>query len=912
MAINQNSKRNVYQIFSTFISPYKIGMLLRLLVFISALILSVQVSATHNRAGEITYEHVSGNTYKIIITTYTKISAPADRQWMYIDYGDESALDSIERVMMIDDFSIDTRTNVYYKNHTYPGPGVYTLLSEDPNRVESIINLGGQGSVNIIFVLETVMHINPVLGVNNSAALSEPPLDNACVQQVFQHNPGAYDIDGDSLSYALVPCLGAGGVPLNEPPNNVYVDPDEIVPGPDNVISIDPITGTLTWDSPQQIGLYNIAILITEYRENPITGEMQVVGTVLRDMQINVGNCNNNPPSMSPVPDLCVEAGTNINFQVNGSDPNGDQVTLTATGLPFDVASSPASYNQIFPSNNATFNWNTNCSHVRLNPYQVVFKAKDNNPSGELSSFSSANITIVAPAPENPAAEAALGEILLNWDESPCSNATGYKIYRRAGLFGFNPDNCETGVPEYTGYELLAEIQDVSNTTFLDNNDISFGINYCYMVVACFPDGAESYASEEFCAQISAEIPLITHNSVGATDAATGIDTVRWQRPFDLDTMLFAGPYQYRLYRGNGFGMANELIFTSAESSELSGLPGEFIVNDLNTSDQAYTYRVELQNAGEALVSSSLATSIFLTITPNDEQLTLNWQVNQPWINFNYRVEQFDELSGEWVLAEETEGTLLTIEGLENGEEYCFRIVAEGSYFNEVFADTLINLSQEVCAIPFDNTPPCAPVLDFDCNCDLDFNSLSWSNTNESCGNTDDTEVYYIYYAPFEGEPLVVIDSVFGAENTTFEHLMNNNSLAGCYAVSALDYDEVNDRRNESALSNLICCDNCPDYQLPNVFTPNSDGENDLFIPFPYRFVDRIELVIYNRWGQPVFETEDPDIRWDGIHMESGVRVPDGVYYYIATVHTIRLSGIVPIKLTGNVHLLGGKDINFN
>ncbi len=881
------------------------------------LLMAQSMFATHNRAGEITYMHLSGSTYEIKITTYTKLSAPADRPYLFIKYGDGSPVDSIFRQPPIDDIANDIRTNVYIKNHTYPGPGVYTLCVEDPNRIQDIVNLGGTGSVNIVFALETVLYISPLMGVNSSAQLTEPPLDDACVGQVFQHNPGAWDPDGDSLHFQLVPPLGPEGVPLDQGPQAVYVSPSDIVAGPDNNISIDPVTGTLTWDSPQQIGIYNIAILITEYRPHPLTGEPTVVGTVLRDMQIFVLSCSNNPPQMQPVPNFCVEAGQNINFQVVASDPNGDQITLTASGLPFEVASSPASYNQIFPSNNATFNWNTNCSHVRLAPYQVVFKALDNNPNIPLASFETTNITIVAPAPQNPTAEAALGEILLNWDVSPCNNAIGYKIYRRAGTFGFEPGPCETGVPAYTGYSLLTTLSGLNNTSYLDDNDISFGVNYCYMVIAYFADGAESYASEEFCAEIAAEIPLITHNSVGATSTTTGIDTVRWQRPFDLDTNLFAGPYQYRVYRGTGFNNANELIHTGPENESLLNIPGEHIVQNLNTQDQPYTYRVELMNDGESLVFSSVASSIFLSAEPSDEQLTLSWEFNQPWVNFNYRVEMWDDSLEEWILIEETDETTYVHTGLVNGDEYCHRIVAEGSYFNESFPDTVINFSQEVCEVPFDNVPPCPPELTVSCGeCnsetgELSPNILEWTNTND-CEDTDDTEVYYIYFAPFEGEEFMLVDSVFGAGNTTYEH-QNENSISGCYMVTALDYDFVNDRRNESLFSNVFCCDQESKYKLPNVFTPNNDGKNDFFQAFkPYCGVESIDLVVFNRWGQPVFKSTDPDFRWDGIHMDSGVMVPDGVYFYVCTINTIQLSGIQPFNEKGTVTLFGGKDVNFN
>ena len=65
---------------------------------------------------------------------------------------------------------------------------------------------------------------------------------------------------------------------------------------------------------------------------------------------------------------------------------------------------------------------------------------------------------------------------------------------------------------------------------------------------------------------------------------------------------------------------------------------------------------------------------------------------------------------------------------------------------------------------------------------------------------------------------------------------------------------------------------------IPNVFTPNSDNNNDLFqLNFSFEKVE-----IYNRWGNKVFESVNNDSYWDG-RTTSGVEVPDGTYYYIIT-----------------------------
>jgi gliding motility-associated-like protein len=126
-------------------------------------------------------------------------------------------------------------------------------------------------------------------------------------------------------------------------------------------------------------------------------------------------------------------------------------------------------------------------------------------------------------------------------------------------------------------------------------------------------------------------------------------------------------------------------------------------------------------------------------------------------------------------------------------------------------------------------------------------------------------------------------------------------SVIGCYYVTAVD-----SFNNESLPSNLVCfdIDQCSLYQLPNVFTPNNDGSNDVFRPFPYDFVDKINIIIYNRWGTIVFKTEDPDINWDGKEKTTGRDCSVGVYYYVCDVYENRLGGIEKRTLHGLIHLI--------
>ncbi len=65
---------------------------------------------------------------------------------------------------------------------------------------------------------------------------------------------------------------------------------------------------------------------------------------------------------------------------------------------------------------------------------------------------------------------------------------------------------------------------------------------------------------------------------------------------------------------------------------------------------------------------------------------------------------------------------------------------------------------------------------------------------------------------------------------------------------------------------------------IPNAFTPNDNGRNDVFQPISFHVYD-YSLFIYDRWGNNVFESVDPEEGWDGTG-KSGLEIPSGVYVY--------------------------------
>jgi gliding motility-associated-like protein len=847
------------------------------------------VHATHNRAGEITYRHLGGFQYEATIITYTKADSPADRNALGISWGD-GITDTIPRINGNGNGEIvapDIKKNIYIGVHTYPAPAIYTLSFEDANRNGGVVNI--PNSINIPFYVSTQLIINPFLGINNSVLLLNPPIDQACPGQIFNHNPGAFDPDGDSISYRLTQCRGEGGLAI----------PGFSQPVGTTSFSLNPVTGDLIWDTPTNgsIGEYNVAFVVEEWRNGIL------IGFVTRDMQITVSPCTNQPPQFLELPDLCVDAGTIIQFDVAALDPDfpAQQITLSATGGPFQFAVPfNAQFTPVTGNGNVsqTFTWTTDCSHVKKEPHLFSFRVVDNgNPN--LSDYETVQIKVVAQAPSPLTATSQLNGIQLNWAVSPCPQALGYAIYRKNGFYGFVPNSCETGVPTYTGYSLIDTILGINTTSYFDNgaNGLLPGNSYCYMITALFGDGAESYASNEACAEIKNTLPIITNVSIRQTAAVYGSVYIAWSKPKELDTIQFPGPFLYIIERKQN---ANFIAIDSLSTlNDTTYVDSSISINTLN---ESYQYRITLKTINNdvslKLGNSFAASSVFLSTNGISNGVDLFWSYSVPWQNDSFIV--YRKLNGaiEFDSIGVTNLNKFKDTNLANGIPVCYKLKSKGNYSGTGTISPIINYSQESCATPIDKMPPCSPILTIQSSCDSLKNVLKWTFPSDTC--TTDISKLYIYFTSSLHEPLQKIDSIFGNNSFTYYH-QPSFGVAGCYAVAAVDSFS-----NESSMDS-VCVDNCPQYELPNVFSPNGDGWNDYFKPYPYKFIEDISITIFNRWGKVVFTTNDKEVNWSGLDSEIGKPVTDGVYFYICAVNEQRLEGIVTRNIKGTVTVLDSK-----
>lgn len=740
--------------------------------------------ATHQRAAEITYRWMGGNTYEFTLTCYTYSPSPAglQRDSLAVLWGDGFA-DMIPRVVL-EDLGNDYTLNIYRWQHTYAASGTYVISMEDPDRNYGVINV--PNSVSVPMYVESELVINPFLGNNNSPQLLNAPVDQGCVGKPFYHTPGAYDPDGDSLSYRLIPCKGTGGEDI----------PGYLFPQSSSLFEIDPVTGLLQWENPVLQGEYNVAILIEEWRHGV------KIGSVIRDMQILVSACDDHLPQISAVTDTCVLAGTSLELLITASDPDGDQVTLEASGGPLELTNdaavlTPPTAMGLQPA--MMFSWNTTCSHLRRQPYLVTVRAKDDAIPVALTSVHTISIRVIAPPVEQLAAEMIPQGASLTWNAYDfCPNMMGIRVYRKTGSSPYQPDYCETGVRP--GYQRIADL-DAHATSFIDNNGgaaFEQGVDYCYRVVALFPGDAESQPSEEVCVRRNNDLPLMTIVSNDSIDLVSGPMLVAWTEPLDIEP-YYSAPYRYRLIR----------LLNGTTTTVYSGPGTSFRDEEVTLSEaEDLRYQVEMQDANQQVMGTSAAASaVALKGTGGNHTVSLTWVEAVPWIIDSTEVFRLEDSLFVKIAGTEAMGFVDSL--VENEVTYRYYVRTFGHYTLEHVTRPLVNYSAIIEVKPTENETP-------------------------------------------EPEP-----------------------------------DQ-------------------PVYELPNAFTPNGDGVNDVFVPLRITpdLITKVSMHVFNRWGRIVYDTEDIFINWDGHAQGTKQPCAEGTYFYVCDVEMTTPEGPVSKHLQGVITLL--------
>ncbi len=391
----------------------KIYLLLCSVVFMLS---GYESSATHIFGGELLYTHISGDTYRVVMTLYGDCSSSASSALPTsepaINIYDGSTLFTIIKLQPIDvGQEVSPVCPGQLANTTCNGgtlPGVKKFVYADtvtlPSRSErwsfifagdmtassgtgvsyagrssAITNINNPGT-SYVFLKAT---LNNLVEHNSSPQYSSIPTPYYCLSPDQQYNQGAIDSDGDSLSFSLVPALsGVVANPLLSGPvayKGTFSgsNPLDALAGAFTFVDLN---GQLTF-TPQSTQDALVVNQVSEYRNGVL------IGTSQREMTFIVSNdCEGTPPKLTVenvtggaitgknVINICV--GTpSLSFSIDVSNPDRDTTYITPKNVPGTATLDIDNNNT--PDPTISFNWNT----ATLSPgvYTFYLDVKNNH-----------------------------------------------------------------------------------------------------------------------------------------------------------------------------------------------------------------------------------------------------------------------------------------------------------------------------------------------------------------------------------------------------------------------------------------------------------------------------------------------------------------------------------------------------
>jgi gliding motility-associated-like protein len=155
------------------------------------------------------------------------------------------------------------------------------------------------------------------------------------------------------------------------------------------------------------------------------------------------------------------------------------------------------------------------------------------------------------------------------------------------------------------------------------------------------------------------------------------------------------------------------------------------------------------------------------------------------------------------------------------------------------------------------------------------------------CSTSDTLVIHNLYTAP--GSFLLPADTICAGRGLDIvtpgsysKYLWSNGSTSSRITISrGGTYDlTVTDQNGCRATESIKVVEkDCRQgVFMPNAFSPNRDGRNDLFKALVHGPIARFQIVVYNRYGEIVFSTNDPLKAWDGVY--KGVPSPTGNYIW--------------------------------
>lgn len=342
------------------------------------LFFSADASATHSMGLDLTYHCVGNNQYEINLTFYRDCNGINVPQSTIVNWSAACGSGSVSLAQMsmleitpscpgIVGTACNGGTGVYgIEKYEFQGTITLpagctdiTLSYSNCCRNNAITTLSSPGSENIY----VEAHISDAALCNNSPIFTNDPVPFGCVNQPVFYNHGASDADGDNLVYSLVDCMDNATTTVGYAAGYSATTPLSTTNG----ITIDAATGAISFTpSMAQVGVFCVSV--QEYRNGVLIGE------IVRDIQFTAVPCSNNVPTLSGINNTTsfadtVDAGTQLCFDMNSSDPDRGQSTFLSwnngiTGATFTSTSATFAV--------GTFCWTPTASDVGTHTFTVT------------------------------------------------------------------------------------------------------------------------------------------------------------------------------------------------------------------------------------------------------------------------------------------------------------------------------------------------------------------------------------------------------------------------------------------------------------------------------------------------------------------------------------------------------------
>ena len=784
----------------------------------------------------------------------------------------------------------------------------YHLFVERCCRNGNIGNINLPGSAGMTYYA----FIPPGI-INSTPQITDVNIPYLCSGDTISIVNNAFDPDGDSLSYEFIMPYNGYSSTLNAAPdpeldNNPYILPiPEVVfaPGynlinvfgPGTYASIDPVTGLTNYYVPNQ-GFYVAAIEIKEYRNGV------QISAIRRDLQFVAIVCtpNNLPVITTPGSNtFSIGEGQTLCFTVTASDSEGDSLYLTASGPLLDSTLVNPSGTIAAASGDSMvssqFCWTPVCGMANTVPYQFFITIRDNGcPAKIINEIYSVYVTS-GPASQTPAVAVQQfpqglicqgSTVTFNANPVLPGNAPVYQWYLNGSAAGTNSSSfvpaslnngdvvtvtmisnapCAiTDTAHSPPYPVVINSQPAPQLSLTSNPaDFLCPQQICFFNCSVTNGGAPSYQWYLNGTPSGSNGPVFTAaNPSGIMTVYAVVTPSTGCPPETTDTIVFdiqpiLNPDAYITASTNDSLCPGEQLSFTADASD-TGEPPEFAwyLNGTFTGNTTSQFSfVPIAHGDEVYVTVTSDYECLSPATATSDVYTVNLFSPLQVAIEDGPLEICSELpleleyshsggnSATWTLSWEGGGTTFPGNVFIPPATGYYTLTAD----DECFLPVKDSVFVEVLPLPFsdfiynpENPSIFIPHVQFT---NLSTGAIAWNWQLDSV--TSATEMHPSHDYPVSGDYPV--------------RLVSTNQF-GC----------------TDTMIRVIEIENIITAYVPNSFTPNGDGINDLFGLSGFA-TGGYAMSIYNRWGIKIFNSESGYGMWNG-KATDGDTAPAGVYVY--------------------------------